>query len=124
MKTTNSFYASVIAIVAALIACCLLSGCLCCNCSKKAVYLPIEPEHGIPATQVVGSGTNAPLSYQWYSTNGAQPTATFSVTATGARTLSYQWYVGTNGSTAASTVQAVQGTNGAPYYQWFINTNN
>ena len=63
--------------------------------TKEAVYQPIEPAHSTP---VVIASPNAPLSYQWFFTNGGASGATYNVTT-------------------------VSGTNGELYYQWYKNTN-
>jgi len=103
--------------------CCLFNGCAR-ETPKEAVYQPIPVATRAPGLEIVGSSTNASLAYQWYSTNSNQPTPEFTVTTGGTPTLLYQWYVNTSSNEGQqSTVQAVQGSNGAYYYQWYKNTN-
>jgi hypothetical protein len=105
MKTRTIICASIMAMAAGLTAGCLLNGCAREH-SHEAVYQSIQP----------GAGNNAPLSYQWYSTNGNPATATFSVTAAGTPTLHYDWSFATNGGTQPFNIGG--GTNGPLSYQW------
>jgi hypothetical protein len=97
----------------------LLNGCAC-DCSKTMVNETNQPALGTAGTQSNAVGSNAPpLAYQWYSTN-VNPTAQFSVTATGSPALYYQWYSNTNGQQQFNVGVS---SNGAPTYQWYKDTN-
>jgi hypothetical protein len=115
MKLPSSIFISAGMIAAGLAVGCLLNGCAHEH-SKKAVYEPIEPAHWASGTKGVGSSTNSRLAYQWYLTNGSQPTAEFTVEAAGEEHLHYVWHFKTND-------EAASGTNGGLRYQWYKNTN-
>ena len=101
MKTTVFICASTMMTAAGLTACCALSGCAR-DYSKEI----IAPPNQMPSDQQfhynLKDTSNQPLSYQWYTTNGNPPTATFSVTAVGGTNgpLHYDWSF-TNGDAAA-----------------------
>jgi hypothetical protein len=100
--------------VVGVAAVCLLNGCAC-DCSKTMVNETNQPALESAGNQFsVAVASNAPLQYQWHSTN-VNPTPQFNVTATGTPALYYQWHLTTNGQQQFS-VQT--NSDGAPTYQW------